>query len=236
MNRTIRSVRVAALAAVVAGLLAGSAQARGLRLEVPAAKAPAAAQAQTVWIQSVTDKRAFEDRPRAADTPSLAAGVASTKPEVRVTAVGRVRDGYGKARANVFLAPPQTIESLARELVANAFRGAGYTVLADEKAVARDTLKVTVTVDKFWGWVDVAGGGALVGGPGMYMKGDVLTTLAVTAPRQSWTLMICGQASNRLGVGVTGSNWVKMFAALFTDYAANAETVLQKLAAPEGDR
>lgn len=220
MNLTIRPVWVAALAAVAAGLVAGPAQARGLRLEVPAAKAPAAAGPHTVWIASVTDQRAFEDRPKTADVPSLAAGLERATPEQRATAVARVRDGYGKARANVFLEAPRTVESLARALVAAAFRSAGYTVLEDEKAVKADTLKVAVTVDKFWGWVEVGGG--------MSMKGEVLTTLKTTAGRRELTLMIAGSASNRLGIGVTASNWVKMFGSLFDDYATRAADVLAK--------
>lgn len=213
-------VLVAAVFAV-----AGPVVARGrqpFKLPIPAAKKPEKAKDQQVWIKAVVDARKFEDRPTTADIPSLAAGLANTTDAVKSTAVARVRDGFGKARGNVFVEDGQTVEAVVRETLANAFASAGYTVV-EEKDKAATALAVNVTIEKFWGWVRVNPGGGWSGDSAIWMDGELVTTIEIPQ-RQGRDLKftVAGKGTQKAWPGITPGNWLKMFTALLQDYSANA--------------
>jgi hypothetical protein len=221
---------VIAVSVCLVSILGVQAAAKGLKLDVPEIKSPADSKNLKVIIRSITDKRVFEDRPKTPDIPSYGIGLAKATREMQHLVVGRARDGYGKARRNVFLKKGQTVESLTENLIANAFKGAGYTILNKKQTADRDTLIIDVAIDKFWGWIRVNPGGALMGSGAMYMDGKILTTLRVTRNgKKAGHWMISGEGSHRLGIGVTTRNWLKLFRLMFEDYTANALKICKTL-------
>jgi hypothetical protein len=220
------------LVTVVIGLavfgVGATAFARGkqpFKIPIPAAKKPDKSKDQQLFIKTVVDARKVEDRPTTADIPSLAAGLANTTDAVKSTAAARVRDGYGKARGNIFLEDGQTVEAVVKEALTNAFTSAGYTVVG-EKDKGLNTLTVNVTIEKFWGWVRVNPGGGWAGDSTIWMDGELVTTIEI--PKllgRDLKFSVSGKGTQKAWPGVTPGNWLKVFTALLQDYSTNAAKV-----------
>ena len=56
-----------------------------------------------VTADRVLDQRHFEDQPKSADIPSLAGGMERAGAATTTHAIGRARNGFGKAMQNVYL-------------------------------------------------------------------------------------------------------------------------------------
>lgn len=121
-------------------------------LTMPPAPAAAAidAAAPAVVIRSVSDERVFEVAPRDPSTPSL--GPEGGDASVQARAVGRKRDGYGRAIGDVLLAPGETVEGLMRQHIVAAFQQAGVRVI-DEAEATPETPRVDVRIERFWAWL-----------------------------------------------------------------------------------
>lgn len=187
-----------------------------LRLTVPEA-GPAPAAGRVVVIERITDRRRFEDRPATAATPSIAeGGVAATSAEERRFLIARVRDGYGKARNNLFLEPAQPVEEVVREVLVKGLAGMGYRVVADRAQAAGDALIMEVEIDQLWGYIEVKGGGGWAGDIPK-MAGEIRTVLNVRGPNGNGRYEVSGRALHSFAL-MTGGHWVKMFEELFRDY------------------
>lgn len=105
-------------------------------------------------IESVTDARRFEEDPDEPSTPSLKKGEKfELDAEGRKSAVARKRNGYGMAIGDIVLQPPQTVETITRDLVADGLRSRGYRVVPPGSDVPADALRVNVRIEEFWAWL-----------------------------------------------------------------------------------
>ncbi|MBU0675054.1 MAG: YajG family lipoprotein [Proteobacteria bacterium] len=179
---------------------------------------------QLVYLRMITDNRTFEDRPNEASTPSIAeGGVASTTPEERRFYIARVRDGYGKARNNIFLDPKQPVEQVVRELLTACLSAQGYRVIGEPGQAGDNILIMDVVIDQLWGFIVVKGGGWAGDTP--KMAGSIKTVLNVTgADGAKGRYEVSGEALHKFML-MTSGHWVKMFEELFDDYRKNLERV-----------
>ena len=209
-------LRVGVLVLVLGGLVS-SACARGeLTLKIPEGTPPQSLLNKKVYIQSVTDKRLFQDHPRDANVPSLAAGLEKTTDEQRSHAVVRVRDGNGKARNNLFSIKTQPVEAIVHGIVRAALIQRGYTVVATEAEADAGTTRLTVDINQFWGYIKVVAGGWA--GVIPTMEGEIKTTLILPGDGDaSHSFTVSAKATHKFGL-MTGKHWVLMFSELTDAY------------------
>jgi hypothetical protein len=172
-----------------------------------------------VCIRKITDAREFEDRPAKAETPSLAAGKENTDEKTRQRAVARVRDGYGKARSNVFLGADEDVMKVMRRVIGDGLAAQGFALVEEGKA-DKDTQMLDVSIQKFWGWIDINAGGGFTGSGTMTMTADIETelTFAEGGLKEKKKVPISVRSEARLGIGVTGRAWQNTFLKAFTEY------------------
>lgn len=112
----------------------------------------AVASGQVVVIRSVRDERVFEEAPRDPSMPSLGSGgAAHASADIKSRAIGRKRNGFGKALGDVLLESGQTVEGVIRENLAAALQQAGYQVRSENFAGA-SPLVIDVDIKQFWAW------------------------------------------------------------------------------------
>lgn len=103
----------------------------------------------SVYIAAVIDNRVFEEAPRDPSIPSLGfGGAAAATDAVKARAIGRKRNGYGKAIGDILLPEGQTVELLIREHAAKAFSDAGWKVVDNANA----DQAVSIHINEFWAW------------------------------------------------------------------------------------
>jgi hypothetical protein len=137
-------------------VLGGCATSRSeLRLSTPTAApaAPLRADAPVAVIRTVRDERRFELAPDDPGVPSLGfEGAEKATAEVKLRAIGRKRNTFGKALGDVLLQEGQTVESLVRDTLASALRENGYNVQGDNAGVA-PRLQIDARIRRFWSWI-----------------------------------------------------------------------------------
>jgi hypothetical protein len=161
MHYVSRRSALALLASVpLTGLVAGCATSRSeLRIDLPSKGPTLAAGAPVIIIRAITDERVFEDAPKSANIPSLGIAEAGTgkapdtkaQDAVKARAIGRKRNGYGKALGDVLLDGGQTVAGVMRDSLAAAFADAGYAVKPDP---APGAITVDVRIRQMWAWTD----------------------------------------------------------------------------------
>ncbi|HEV7801568.1 MAG TPA: flagellar biosynthesis protein [Burkholderiales bacterium] len=104
-----------------------------------------------VRIDSVADARRFEAAPATPDIPSVMEGEISNA-SLTARAIGRKRNGYGKAMGDVVLPEGQTVSSLVSAALTRGLREAGYRVIAKGDAGYEQAIPVSARVDQFWAW------------------------------------------------------------------------------------
>ena len=87
----------------------------------------------TVFIESVNDKRDFQDK--------------------KNTYIGRQRNSYGYGAANIVLDKDQTVTGLVKNRVSKAFAANGFYIISERSNIKQDTLLVHVDINKFWEFV-----------------------------------------------------------------------------------
>jgi hypothetical protein len=116
---------------------------------------PASTQVQSngkkVFIKVVTDNRQFQENPQTQDIPSIGFGGSTTSSdEAKKQAIGRKRNGFGKAMGDIFLDNGQTVETVIADALHQAFSSMGYDVIKTEQDVSGETLVVTAAIRNFW--------------------------------------------------------------------------------------
>lgn len=142
------------LAIFLCALLAGCATSRSeIKLHSPVVTASASAvNGRVVVIKSVTDERVFEQAPSEPSTPSLGFGGSdSATAQMKSQAIGRKRNGFGKALGDVLLQQGQTVQDVVRENLAAALEQSGYRVEPQVDASANPVV-LDVRIKKFWSW------------------------------------------------------------------------------------
>jgi hypothetical protein len=148
---------VAAMMLTAILLMTGCATSRSeIKLQSPTIVAPATtstSENHVVVIGKITDERVFEEAPNDPSTPSLGfGGAGKADDDVKARAIGRKRNGYGKALGDVLLPSGQTVEGIVRENLTAALQQAGYQVKSDVDADP-SPLVVDVHIKKFWAWL-----------------------------------------------------------------------------------
>lgn len=98
---------------------------------------------------SATDERVFEAKPSQADIPSLKNAEIGDS-SITQRAIGRKRNGYGKALGDVLLPSGRTVSALVADSVASAYKQAGYEVVSEPSTAGATEIKVRVK--EFWSW------------------------------------------------------------------------------------
>ncbi|MDT8379893.1 MAG: hypothetical protein RQ739_13480 [Desulfotignum sp.] len=136
-------------------ILSGCATNRGIvRLDVPSSgSTDTQLNGKMVVIESVKDNRQFQEDPKTQDIPSLGfGGAASATDEIKKRAIGRKRNGFGKALGDILLEEGQTVETVIENALKTAFSEQGYRVV-QEKSKTADTITVVASIEKFWAYM-----------------------------------------------------------------------------------
>lgn len=105
-----------------------------------------------LYIRDVTDAREFQQNPPSADIPSLGFGGANAATDdLKARAIGRKRNGWGKALGDVLLPENTTVEQLVRDTATAGFQEAGWRVVQAPNAT-QDMTTVDITIKQFWSW------------------------------------------------------------------------------------
>lgn len=143
------------LAVYLCAVLAGCATSRSeIKLQSPVVSpaTTATGTGRVVVIKSVTDERVFEQTPSDPSTPSLGFGGSdSATAQLKSQAIGRKRNGFGKALGDVLLQQGQTVQDVVRENLAAALEQSGYRVESQADAGTNPVL-LDVQIKKFWSW------------------------------------------------------------------------------------
>lgn len=147
---------VGLLAVCLSVSLAGCATSRSeIKLQAPTVAPSSATVAKTgrvVVIKSVEDERVFVQAPPDPSTPSLGFGGSDqATAQVKSQAIGRKRNGFGKALGDVLLEQGQTVQGVVRKNLEAALEQGGYQVksLAD---AGTNPVVLDVHIKKFWAW------------------------------------------------------------------------------------
>lgn len=108
---------------------------------------------KTVYINTVTDNRVFEAKPKEPSTPSLDLSE-SDNSDIRSRAIARKRNGFGKALGDILLEPNVTIPNLITLSLEKSLRERGYSVISKKEEIDSETYIVDVKVNKFWSWMN----------------------------------------------------------------------------------
>ncbi len=175
-----------------------------------------------VFVRSVVDNRTFQNKPTTPDVPSLKGDVNTAADDVKKRAVGRKRNGYGKALGDVLIDEGNTVESLIFKATRNSLVSLGYQV-TDKKEEARpDAIIMDISVDKFWTWVTL---GAWAGG----IHGQIMTTDTLEmAGQKGKPLVITGDFENSIQV-VTDGTWKNAVQTTLSDYIHRAQTQFKEI-------
>lgn len=192
-------------------LLSGCATTRSeMRLDVPDAGSAVVSGGEPVVIDAVRDMRTFEADPDDPSTPSLKKGASyALTAEQRKQAIARKRGGFGHAFGDILLPPGQTVETVTRELLANAFAAHGYSVV-DAAAAPADAPHVSVDIRQFWAWFT----------PGFWsasIEARIETLLTIDRPQGQRKVTVKGYGYNAIQIGRL-ANWQLAYQRAFADY------------------
>lgn len=141
--------RIATLS-LVASILAGCALGR-TTVDVSAPQGTNPATGKYVRIDSVQDKRTFAVKPPSADMASLDPDEDSSDAS-KARAIGRKRNGYGKALGDVVLPEGKTASGLVESAIATGFQDAGYIVVKQGDPNFAAAAPVNAQIIDFWAW------------------------------------------------------------------------------------
>ena len=119
--------------------LSGCATSRGeVELAMPILTEAELTNGKEIYIKSVVDKRLFEVKPKEPNIPSLDPDEPQSD-SIKLRAIARKRNSYGKGLGDILLKEGQTVESVIRDSLKQAFIQNGYSVLENEKQITKDT-------------------------------------------------------------------------------------------------
>jgi uncharacterized lipoprotein YajG len=180
-------------------LLGGCATNRGvLNITVRPSTETVQPTGKEVFINSVVDKRVFEEKPRYPSTPSLNPGKEINE-GIKLRAIGRKRNSWGKAMGDLVLKEKQTVETLIASCIKQAFIEKGYKVLDSREQVTNKTYVVDAQIDKFWSWMVPIG-------VAITLNTEASTALTIKSQGGSETKNISVKRSNSYQTA-RGGNW-----------------------------
>jgi uncharacterized lipoprotein YajG len=197
-------------------LLTGCATSRGyLNITVPQESA-AKNNGMQVYIHEIKDSRQFQLRPPSPDIPSLSKKDIASE-DLKSRAIGRKRNGYGKALGSIFLEENQNVQGVIYEAAKNSLISLGYEVTNDKEKARADAIVMDISIDKFWSWVNM----------GMWtLRVDAEIKTTVSEPALSKTFVVQALAQNHCQVGST-ANWKKALRMAIEDYMSDFKNKLK---------
>lgn len=197
MNCTLKLVSSLLIAIVATGCATSRSN---LDVQIPKTQ-NAQSNGKQVFINSVADKRAFQVNPPNPDIPSLDPSEDQNE-QIKLRAIGRKRNGFGKALGDMLLKEGETVQSLTNQSIQQAFTEKGYTVLSSKDQVTKDTYIVDANIQKFWAWMN----------PGFWqitLSSEIATDLAIKAPKGATSQQISVKAADGYQVA-TEANWTEI--------------------------
>lgn len=197
MNCSLKLVSSLLIAIVATGCATSRSN---LDVQIPKAQ-NAQSNGKQVFINSVADKRAFQLNPPNPDIPSLDPSEDQNE-QIKLRAIGRKRNGFGKALGDMLLKEGETVQSLTNQSIQQAFTEKGYTVLSSKDQVTKDTYIVDANIQKFWAWMN----------PGFWqitLSSEISTDLAIKAPKGATSQQISVKAADGYQVA-TEANWTEI--------------------------
>jgi uncharacterized lipoprotein YajG len=136
-------------------ILGGCATSRSvLDISAPASdKVTTSSNGKYVYINTIIDKRVFEVSPSEPNIPSLNPSEDQSD-QIKLRAVARKRNGFGKALGDMLLKEGQTVESLTAASIRQAFVEKGYRVIESKDKTNASTYIVDADIVKFWSWMN----------------------------------------------------------------------------------
>lgn len=154
-----------------------------------------------VYVNAVTDQRAFQLKPASPDIPSLDP-TGDQAENVKSRAIGRKRNSYGMALGDIVLQQGETVQSITQKSIQEAFSEKGYSVISNKELVTGDTYVVDASINKFWAWMN----------PGFVtitLSSEISTDLTIKSGDSTKSQNVSVKAADSFGTGVE-DNWVEV--------------------------
>ena len=205
------SAAIGVIAALQTGCVVGR---RTIALPVPAAASAAPAQKGTVYLESVTDERRFENNPAEPSTPSVDGDVTAMSAEQRSMMIGRQRGGFGNAMGDIALPAGDSIQKRTTALFEEALKRRGYALSTDASAEN----KAAISVKEFWAWFT----------PGMWsvsFEARISCVLSINTAAGAKEITLTSQSYNG-GQVASDANWRIAYERAFEDFLKKLDAEL----------
>ena len=206
-------------------LLAGCATSRSV-LEIMPSSVPentqtaATANGKAVYIDTVRDSRSFQENPPSPSIPSLDPSEASSD-AIKLRAIGRKRNTWGKALGDILLADGTTVESLIASAINRAFSENGYQVLDNSSKVTPGVYVVDADISQFWAWMN----------PGFWaitLSAEISTNLSIKVDAKNEQLVVQSESSDHFQTGME-SNYIQVVTDALNLYVEKLKSKLKSL-------
>jgi len=219
MNHVLRTF-LTLLFATSALFFSGCAAKRGeVALQVPTAKAETTpSNGKQIYINSVVDKRVFEVKPSEPNIPSLDPSEPQSD-DIKARAVARKRNGYGMAMGDIVLNTNQTVNSVIKDSLKEAFSGNGYQVIDTKDQITPQTYIADIQILKFWSWMN----------PGAFaitLNCEIETNVNVKKEGDPKSHSLHVKAADSFQMG-TESNYIEIMQKALQQYIAEAKAEIK---------
>jgi uncharacterized lipoprotein YajG len=199
--------------------LSGCATSRSIiEVPLPASGEFSKSNGKEIFINTLTDKRVFEVKPREPSTPSLDPDEKQGD-DIKLRAIARKRNGYGMGLGDILLPEGKTVESLMSTVVRQAFVENGYTVLSKKGQITDNTYIVDIEVNKLWSWMN----------PGFLaitLSSEIATDIIIKYKDNSDKKSISVKISDNFQTGAEG-NWLEVMQRALKAYIAELKLKLK---------
>ncbi|MGE4441656.1 MAG: hypothetical protein AB7D27_09230 [Desulfomicrobium sp.] len=162
------------------------------------------------------------DKPPTPDIPSLGqGGISKHSTELRSRAIGRKRNGYGKALGDVFLEEDNSVQNIVANILTNVLNGYGYKIYDINLSYPPETIFIDITINKFWSWIDI-------GFWSIGIEAEIDTDVSITYDNKK-NKSISARTSNRV-MAATDSAWKETIDLVLQNYKKSAVEELKFLA------
>ena len=129
-------------------MIGGCATSRSV-VDIKVTPGPNPANGKAVKIVQVADSRKFEVSPRTQSIPSLNEEEIKDS-KISSRAIGRKRNGYGKAMGDFQLPEQRTVQDVVREAMTKALREKGYSVVEQGSVAYQNALPLEADIGQLW--------------------------------------------------------------------------------------
>lgn len=189
---------------------------RTVSLPIPSAGAPVPSKG-SVYLESVTDARTFQNKPPAPSTPSVDGDVTALSAEQKSVFIGRQRNGYGKAMGDIALPAGETVQKRMTALFEEALRRRGYSLASDPSAPTT----ANIVIDEFWAWFT----------PGFLavtFESRVTCKFSLKTAGGAQAFLVTGHGNN-VGQVASDANWQLAYQRAFEDFLTQLDRELEKV-------